>query len=482
MGCVPSVTLASPALAERLDSRFWRALGWLLVLLVPFFGRMWLIGTYRPLFSWDAFTRLANSGTFTIRHWLPVPQLPIYVMAALGFEVPAIRLVYAAVASAAATGLGIFVSRLSTYASGIAAALLASTLTPYLTYSISPYQEGFTLLFLAIALIALHDLDACDGRRGSWLVPELVAAAALVCGVLCRFEMWGFWALLGVGFVVRRQWRRLRVLVPAALVMLVWVAGETHRPSPSPLTSEIAGYGPAGLVFRALQCSADSARQLARDVLWIGVPFAVVGAVVSFLRGGRAGRELFAFWAALMGLVVVRDVNAAGLTDRMTVLPSVFTITYASIGLHFLAQRVCKRSQAWLVLPAALVLAALFSHGTYLKVQLYSRVFAPEAQATGLLLELSRSKLFRDGIIVIPRFIPNQFGEKAVKAMFANSTQLDVNDERWLWNRDRIARFGHRARVIVGFDHLAGHYRVFPPQAPPAKDQGKGGTSTTGDP
>jgi len=440
-------------LTQTIDRPLWRTMGWLVVFLLPLFGRVWLIGETPALYSWDAFTRLWDTDAFIVRHWLPLPQTPVFVLANLGFEVMDIRLVYAVVGAGAATVFGLAISRIAGTAAGLATALLASSLPIFVKFSIVPYQEGFALLFLATALLALHDWEA----QGAWL-SALVAAAALACGVLCRYELWGFCGLLCLGFLARRRWRGCLVLVPAVIAGLVWMATAGLRETPSPITSEITRYEIGEFLVRGLESSWGAVRQLAADVLWPNLLLAVLGAVVAFRRGGRLGREFLFFWLALIGMVVARDINVNGITDRMTLLPSLISVAYVAIGVDYLAKLLLRHSQSLVLLVLAAAVAAQFSFDGYRASVGKSRYSLPELEASQLMLGIVAANIDGQHVIVIPRRIPNKYGEDPIKSIFAHSTRLDPRDDRWIWGRKRIAEEGHKADLVVRWDRKSQGY------------------------
>jgi hypothetical protein len=80
------------------------------LLLSPFAFRVFLIHKYPGVYSWDALSRLWGAKNLVVRHWLPLPQLPVFFTEAYDWEIATMRMVYAAIGVAGSAVLGWFVS------------------------------------------------------------------------------------------------------------------------------------------------------------------------------------------------------------------------------------------------------------------------------------------------------------------------------------------------------------------------------------
>jgi hypothetical protein len=438
-----------------LESRRWRLVAWVAAFLFPFLGRILLISGTPAVYSWDAFTRLWNPQAIAINYWLPLPQMPIYLLAQLGFDVPAIRIAYAAVGTGAATVLGLVVARLTSQVVGLLASLFTSLSPIFLVFTIVPYQEGFALLFIATALLGLLREQADDSRRSWWL-----PAIALAGGVLCRYEVWVFCVVLGVGFLARRQARNFKMLLPAALAAAIWMATDNLRPDGDPYRSNFSFLSAGEILVRALRSVPTVSEQLAKDVRWVGIPLALLGAVVCFRRKDILGREVLVFWLATVLLAIVRHVKWGSLTERMTVMPSSLTATFAAVGLGVLVERAPARWRTRHLASAGIAMAMVFAASGYRTAAKISRMFAPEAEACKLLLNLARSEIAESGVIVRGRPLPDNY----IKVIFGHSTKLDPNDPRWLWRPDSAAYRNLQPRVALVFDSRVGRYRLTDPR------------------
>jgi hypothetical protein len=326
-----------------------------------------------------------------------------------------------------------------------------------LKFSIVPYQEGFALLFLSTTVLALDDWERKETRSSA-----VVAAASLACGLLCRNEIWGFCGLLGAGFVARRKWRRCVVLVPAAVAGLAWIATSGLRDTLSPDTERIPGYEIVDLLVRGLESSLGTARQLAGDIFCFNAVPAVLGAIVAFRRGGLLGREVLVFWLALMGMVIVRDINADGLTDRMTLLPSLVSVVYVVVGIDFLLAAIVGQSRTLAMMILSVALAAGFFYDGYRAAVGISNWFGPEREAARLLLGVADSGVEGRKVVVIPRRMPNRFDEDPIKPIFANSTRLNPFDDMWIWGGRRMAEADRNAALVLLWDARSGRYVLVP--------------------
>jgi len=441
-------------LEVRLESPRWRLGAWVAAFLISFLGRILLIHETPAVYSWDAFTRLWDPNTIAVNYWLPLPQMPIYLLSRLGLDVPFIRIAYAAVAAGAATVLGLAIARLTNHAVGLLASLLTSLSPIFLVFSVVPYQEGFALLFIATVLLALARRPAEDAR-GSWWLP----AIALAGGALCRYEVWMFCVVLGIGFVARRQAWNLKMLLPAALAAASWLATDNLRPDADPYRSTFSTLTAGEVLVRGLRAIPTVSEQLAKDVCWVGIPFALVGAVVCFRRKNILGRELLAFWLATVLLAIARNVKWGSLTERMTVIPSSLTATLAAVGLGVIVGRIPARWHLRYLTSVGIAMAMLFAARGYRTAAGLSTMFAPEAEASRILLDLARNEIPAPGVMVRGRPGPENY----IKAIFGQSIWLDPKDPRWLWRSDAVSTPNPRLRVALVFDARVRRYRLTRP-------------------
>ena len=175
---------------------------WAAVFLAAFAWRTFLIDRFPGLYGFDALTRVWDQHTLFVRHWLPLPQVPVVLVGAAGGGVAFLKAVYALLASLAAAALGYAWSGWSLRA-GIAFGLLLATMPAFVVNSLSAYQEGSLLLFVGLAL---GFWPGCEGARGR----SFTAIAALSAAELCRYEAWMLAVLLVAGAALRRRYSLMR--------------------------------------------------------------------------------------------------------------------------------------------------------------------------------------------------------------------------------------------------------------------------------
>ena len=165
-------------------------------------------------------------------------------------------------------------------------------------------------------------------------------------------------------------------------------------------------------------------------------------------------------------MTLLRATMNDGLTDRMALLPQVFTLGYAVIGLDDLVRRAPRRAgplTAGLALAAAI---AWFAPRGDRQAARATAVWRPEASLAGALATLDPEAVVR----IVPRDVPNPWGESALGAIFAHHPDLDPRDPRW-----QLGVAGHAAEpdVLVFWDgkrYAIQTRRRPPPSRQPAVD------------
>jgi hypothetical protein len=231
----------------------------------------------------DSVARLAHSDRLLLAYQLPLPQALVYVTRGLLPDPFWTRLLFAAVGALAAAAVGGAIWLLAGERAAVASGLLLALHPMFVYYSLVPYQEAATVLFLALAAGA----RLC--ARPRW------AALFLGMACLCRYEAWiaaGLFALHDR----RRPTQALLHLWAPALWMLAW-----------------GGLSPGGTYVLDLD---PEAARLPR--LWFllgklreytGTPVLVLAALGAAWIG-RRGDSRWAWGLAFAGLVVLAVVLA----------------------------------------------------------------------------------------------------------------------------------------------------------------------------
>lgn len=437
-------------------------IAWILVFLFPLAFYVFLIYQTPAIYAWDAFTRLWEHRTLFVRHWLPLPQLPIVMISFLQGNLFVLRCVYATVSVVGAVTFGLFVSRYWGNLTGLTASVLMSFLPTFTKWSIVPYQEGFLLFCIGFFLFT-WDIATKHPRKGLIVASSLFIALA----ELCRYEAWLFATIIACGIVVRRQWRLLPALLPALIVPLIWVLTSDYRDVsygfvPSTQANPLAFLSlDFSTLFAAFtNVSVKMVFHTAYVLAWLGLPLMILGIVVSWKKGDIIGRELVVFLVALFLLSIVRGVNAGGLTTRMPLLFLSIGVLYLAIGLHNIRMHLPETSGKLLRDGITLAIAWLFIFYGYGMTKKSSHFFSPEAQAAFLLINLSRQIPDQENVIIIPRRSDNVFGESLIRAIFANSMKLDPNDSRWIYKPSEIEEQKERANYLLSFDYETKKYTL----------------------
>ncbi len=295
--------------------------------------RLGLLAAFPGNYSFDGFQRWAGRDHVLVQAWLPVTQLVIAGVAALGGGVLSARVAMAVLAAGAvAAGVvvaGLFGGRLAAWTFFVPACY-----GPFLVWGAALYQEG-TFLLVLFGGLAL----ALSGR---------LALADVVIGLLglVRYEGWPCIAL----YVA---WRR----DPRALVglwgVLVWLGLrygldlEGHRASPADF-DDWEGMG--------ARTTLDSWSKDAVRLFWAAFQSGGVTCFVAACVGiATAWRRRGVLLVAAMGLAQVAAVSGwmAGLeaaTYRMLVVPVAIAGLLGSVGAAVVWARLPERLRPALVL------------------------------------------------------------------------------------------------------------------------------------
>lgn len=421
---------------------------WFAVFAIALAWRIALVSQSDALYSWDALFRMYHRDHLFVSHWLPLPQLPIYVAHRLGSSLFALQSFYALVAATGIAVTGYAVALLSNARFGLAAGLLLAVLPQHSIVSIVPYQEPVFLLLFSGFIAAWQ-----KGRRAErpglfWLAGALLGAAAL-----CRYEAWLFAAVFASGLVVRKRRNELLYVLPAALAMLgIAVVRALHEPPADPGT--VTNVGQAlqsahhldSLAFRMGRAACGVLTAIGRELLWVGVAAAVLGAV-AFRRAMKGmGVELAVFTLAILLLAVVRAAVTDVTNPRMVLLVCFISTPFALAGVHrafeWLPLRTAPRLRCALVVVSLLTAAAFWLVMGWEGVHRSCAPFREEAALAAQLEELPSTAT----VLLAPKWSPLEYG---VGAVFANTLELDPKSERWLYGDERIGRYANLPDYFV---------------------------------
>ena len=406
-------------------------LPWALLLAIGLMWRLYLIYAFPQMYSWDAFTRLWEREHLLVRHWLPAPQLPIYLWAHLELGFYPLRAVYAVIGAAAATLLGFYTYGLTDdRVVGLSAGALITFLPVLTTFTIVPYQEGLFLLGIAAGFMFWTKQSLNLTPAFGW-----IASIGLAVAVLSRFEAWFVVALLGVSAAIRHRFSDIKYLLLPTAIALLWVGTVRIRPAHD-------GFGRAEDTFRtdALETSVFQLLGEALPALTLVllgtaqfitliIALPAIWGVWQVLRSPRWShcREWLIFWGLLILLAVGRILNADVLTERMLLLPAVGAVPIAAIGIADLLARVRHRLSGPTLRTAFLLPIVVFIPVGSAMVEANALRFDPEVRAAAMLESVPRSAR----VEVWPRPLNDPFGESAVNAIFGNSPTLDPKSGRW---------------------------------------------------
>jgi hypothetical protein len=433
------------------------------VVAAAFLYRAVLIQFFPTVYSWDAFTRILDPTRLLVRHWMPIPQIPIFLTEIAGGDIVSLRLTYAAIGTAGAAMVGWYSLKSQGRWAGLATLSLVATLPTFVIYSLVPYQEGCLVLFL-FTFLCVWKLDPSEMSRRA----HIVAATSLALACLCRYEAWILAGLFALRPIWERRFRELWIFAPSVFAIGWWLAIlrtlDTANPlaSPPPIDLLKAVATPLHLALTTLVLSAEGLQ-------YVGLLLAIVGAVVAYRRSGLLGREVLLFWVVLFALSAYRAVHSAHVTERMTMLPVVLATIYLPAGLAFLSNRIAaavdsqRSATAATVIVAALVLA--FSFTTREGLEHQARVYAQEREVALHLEELISTEGPNLRIGIVPRPIRNAWGESTLKTIFGQSMKLRFDDPRWVLGLERVKEEEANLDRILLFDSTTSRYRSLSPRA-----------------
>ncbi|MEM9174823.1 MAG: glycosyltransferase family 39 protein [Myxococcota bacterium] len=440
----------------------WFSLAFWSLLAAALAYRVQLVLAFPTVYSWDAFTRLLDPGRLLVRHWMPIPQLPIYAGDVFGWEITAVRLAYALIGVAAVGLIGAFVVRTQGPREGLVATAVAAVLPGFAVYTIVPYQEGVLLCFLFLFLCLWRaDVDTMSATA------RTVAAVALGLACLSRYEAWIFAGLFALRPIAARRRAALPIFVPALGAIAWWLVTLPSLDQTNPMATPVAAPEAVSLEV-ALAALREGAQLGLAGLHWVGLPVAALGAVAAARRGGLLGREVLAFWIGLVALSLARTLHSAEATTRMTVLPLVLATLYLPSGLRTLARfrplPVRVQQAAGVAFVVAMVVASTFAIDDFLEKR--RRHYRDERSVALHLLEVTARAPASVRIGLVPKEIDNAWGESAVKAIFGQSMRLRVDDPRFRIGRERVAaERTHLDRVLL-YDTETDRYIVVSPNDP----------------
>ena len=176
---------------------------------IGYLVRAWLIWRHPVVFGGDTVLRLANPEHVLLSYQLPLPQALVHVLHPFVPGPVLIRHAMAAVGALAGITFYLFATTLVAANAAFAATLFFVTNPMILTHSTVPYQEIF---FLGGVLGAFY--GAVTNR---WYL----ASASLALACLARYESWLACPLIGLLYLQRKGWSPRRVI--EATLLLGWV-------------------------------------------------------------------------------------------------------------------------------------------------------------------------------------------------------------------------------------------------------------------
>ena len=407
-----------------------------LVALIP---RALLIWRLPTVYSYDAFTRYWNPSDLVVRHWLPLPQLPIFLAFHGGGSVAASRMIYAVVGALAGVATAWAVARSWNRGAGLAAGCITVFLPALFVHTIIPYQEGFLLLFTALTLSAWPDSSGANQKPPSTGSHPLLAMSGLALGCLSRYEAWILVLLLMAGATWRRQWRTALLAVPSLVVIGAWLLLMPHlsledgppRTTESPIVVHLLDGPWTVLATRTIQAWFLVMRG-AVDVL--GTPLvvlAVIGLAASlFHQRGIWRLELPVFLLGVSLVAALRVVNAGVVTGRMVLAPTIWLVIFAGCGIGCLMVRLKRLNVVLAHAASSLVVAVLaltFLARAVADARAGHRAFYPEYAASRILLSAPPDT----AIGILPRPSSDILGESLIGGIMAQSFELNPTDPRW---------------------------------------------------
>jgi len=378
------------------------------VLLLGLVVRVPLILAWPAVFGGDSVVRLARSNELFLGYWLPLPQALVMLCRGLHPDPLWTRLAFALIGSLAAAALARAVGAASGPVAGAAAGAFLALHPMWAYYSLVPYQEGPTALFLLLGAEAL--VRRRPGRAALWL--------GLACG--CRYEAW-----IAAFLAALAHWRSPRRALSFLVAPALWIA--LHL-----------GLGPAGSYVLDLDPAAARLHRVAylftklRE--YSGLPFlalAAAGLVVAALRRDRRWG-----WGALfVGAVVIVTVLAGHefppgsgqVSERMDHLPAAAACAAAGLALGALVGAVRGRARPAAAALAVLVIAGVgWKWNAQLRAQVRTANDDPALRLAWQVATLARGQLGRGEHLAVAGLpIPDDAVEAYVRKVAAGHGQVE---------------------------------------------------------
>jgi len=169
--------------------------------------RVPLILSYPMVYGGDSVVRLARSNELFLGYWLPLPQALVMLCRALHPDPLWTRLAFAVAGALAAAAMARAVGTVAGSVAGAAAGALMALHPMWAYYSMVPYQEGPTALFLLLGA------DALLRRRTRW------GALWIGLACLCRYEAW-----IAAGLAALAHRRSPRQALSFVIAPALWIA------------------------------------------------------------------------------------------------------------------------------------------------------------------------------------------------------------------------------------------------------------------
>lgn len=444
----PSQTATLDAFSETppaLARRHW--LQMLLLVCTAFAARALIIVEFPVVFHFDAFARLWDPHDLFVRHWLPIPQLPIVLTSLMDGTITAVRFAYAGVGSLAVGAVAWALGRAGQPTAGIVAGWLIAFYPPFLTATVVPYQEGFLLLFAALALGGI-----AVSAQSNPLAFRVLAAVSLALACLSRYEGWLLTLILLASALLRRNWVSARVTMPAIVTMVAWacllptlsLADGPPRAAVSPIVVNLFEGSLIDLARQVGAALATLSLAVARALDPTVVLLVGIGIVSAFRRSLMSFRlEVLLLATALFGLSAVRMVNAGFMSSRMVLAPSMWLILFAGLGLIG-ATGLLRRPMATLARTVVVgFLVLIFGLQSVGDVRESSRQYLVDHEASLVLLSLPSEV----SVGIIPRPSTDILGQSMVAAIMGQSLALDPADPRWSF-QGRVTP-SHRPELLL---------------------------------
>lgn len=425
--------------------------GWLIIGVFGWLVRVFAIETGAGLYSWDAFTRVWESRTLFVRHWMPIPQLPVFLIGATSLGTTALQYLCAAIAVCAGVTTGLALNRdfpasVSRYTS-----VFLLTLPTFIVFSIVPYQEYVVIALLSMAIYT---------RQQGWF---WISVGLLWLAAWSRYEVWIVATIMALlpseGRKESAWWTS--VFVPACL----WVGASTmiERQHGGPRGETVSldhllerplSEKWSGLIWGVR----GTLENLYIEMGWIALLVSLVGVAVLLRENPKAGLRFILLLFAMFGLTVLRALNSGVVTGRMLIPVGVLLCFSLAIAIHAVVLRFkTDRGKKYAGFGALLMVAAILLSWSFrgiTQAQLNSQAFGHEAQ-------LARSlEAEQESIRVDARTIPNAWNEDAKSAIVGNSFELSSRKDIHFYPADtQNTGVFHYAQYWV---FVSGEYRRVP--------------------